>query len=331
MATYSIQALKMIGSLAKLCYTQFHLPQTTRTNIIVLGIQKAPCPYRRSRAGTNLFKAIHRRITQHNDDLTDRPPRPIQYSLLRSLGKEVLNKNRLVNLSLINAHLITSKVDQFQQELIKLNVDMCGIIETWLKQDDIDTNVKEIPPPGYKILSTPRKTNQTGCRITLVYRDNYNIKLLDHQKDMDTMVFQGYHMRFNDTTLNLYVIYQIPSTSILQFCNKLSILFESDLSNSSDKTLYIGDFNIHVNERDSMDNINFQDTIDGFNYHNLVTFPTHIRHHLDLVLDSPPNPLVTSVTPGMHLSDHCFIHCKLNIAQERNSSRHHYIQKDQGQ
>ena len=49
------------------------------------------------------------------------------------------------------------------------------------------------------------------------------------------------------------------------------------LSNSSDKTLYIGDFNIHVDERDSIDNINFQDTIDGYNYHNLVTFPTHIR------------------------------------------------------
>ena len=67
-----------------------------------------------------------------------------------------------------------------------------------------------------------------------------------------------------------------------------------------------------------MDNINFQDTIDGFNYHNLVTFPTHIRqHHLDLVLDSPLNPLVTNVTPGMHLSDHCFIHCKLNIAKKQ--------------
>ena len=248
----------------------------------------------------------------------DRPPRPIQHSLLRSLGKEVLNKNRLVNLSLINAHLITSKVDQFQQELIELNVDMCGITETWLKHDDIDANVKEIPPPGYKILSTPRKTNQTGGRIALVYRDNYNIKLLDCPKDMDTMEFQGYHMRFNDTTLNLYVIYRIPSTSILQFCNELSLLFESNLSNSSDKTLYIGDFNIHVDERDSMDNINFQDTIDGFNYHNLVTFPTHIRqHHLNLVLDSPLNPLVTSVTLGMHLSDHCFIHCKLNIAKKQ--------------
>ena len=63
----------------------------------------------------------------------DQPPRPIQHSLLRSLGKEVLNRNRLVNLSLINAHSLTSKVDQFQQELIELNVDMCGITETWFK------------------------------------------------------------------------------------------------------------------------------------------------------------------------------------------------------
>ena len=125
-------------------------------------------------------------------------------------------------------------------------------------------------------------------------------------------------MRFNDTTLNLYVIYQILSTSILQFCNELSILFKSDLSNSSDKTLYIGDFNTHVDERDSMDNSNFQDTIDGFNYHNLVTFPTHVRqHHLNLVLDSPLNPLVTNVTLGMYLSDHCLVHCKLNIAKKQ--------------
>ena len=318
MATYSIQALRMIGSLAKSCYTHFHLPQKTRTNIIALGIRKAPCPYRRSRAGTNLFKAIHRRITQCSNDLTDQPPRSIQYSLLRSLRKEVVNKKRLVNLSLINAHSITSKVNQFQQELIDFNVDICGITETWLKHNGIDANVKEIPPSGYKILSTPRKTNQTGGRIALVYRENYNIKLLDHPKEMDTMEFQGYHMRFNNTTLNLYVIYRIPSTSILQFCNELSTLFESDLSNPSDKTLYIGDFNIHVDKRDSMDNINFQDTIDGFNYHNLVTFPTHVRqHHLDQVLDSPLNPLVTSVTPGMYLSDPCFVHCKLNIVKKQ--------------
>ena len=66
--------------------------------------------------------------------------------------------------------MITSKVNQFQQELIELNVDMCGITETWLKHDDIDANVKEIPPPGYKILSTPRKTNQNGGRIALVSR-----------------------------------------------------------------------------------------------------------------------------------------------------------------
>ena len=123
MATYSIQALRVIGSLAKSCYTLFHLPQKTRTNIIALQIRKAPCPYRRSRAGTNLFKAIHRRITQCSNDLTDQPPRPIQYSLLRSLRKEVVNKKRLVNLSLINARSITPKVNQFQQELIDFNVD----------------------------------------------------------------------------------------------------------------------------------------------------------------------------------------------------------------
>ena len=62
---YNLQMLKMIGTLAKNnnFFTQFHLPQYTRTKIISLGIRRAPRLYRRSRAGTKLFQSIHQRIT----------------------------------------------------------------------------------------------------------------------------------------------------------------------------------------------------------------------------------------------------------------------------
>ena len=123
-------------------------------------------------------------------------------------------------------------------------------------------------------------------------------------------------MRFDNVSINLYIIYQLPSSSVIQFCNELSLILESDLDLATDKTLFIGDFNIHTDYHQDTDTINFLDTINGFNLQNLITFPTHVKqHHLDLILDDPNNLLVHNVEPGMFLSDHCFIHCQLTSAK----------------
>ena len=44
----------------------------------------------------------------------------------------------------------------YQIEVLDKDIDACVITETWIKQDDIDTITSDIPPIGYKILSTPR-------------------------------------------------------------------------------------------------------------------------------------------------------------------------------
>ena len=87
--TYNLQMLKTIGTFAKSnnYFTQFHLPQYTRTKIISLGIRRAPRPYRRSRAGTKLFQSIHRRIMDCTLTSTNQATRSIQLHLLRTLDK----------------------------------------------------------------------------------------------------------------------------------------------------------------------------------------------------------------------------------------------------
>ena len=198
-------------------------------------------------------------------------------------------------------------------------MDICRITETWIKQYDIEATTREIAPYGYKILSSPRSTGQQGGGIALVYCDHYNVKQLGKltNTDTDTMEYQGYQMRLDNVSINLYIIYQLPSSSVIQFCNELSLILESDLDLATDETLFIGDFNIHTDNHQDMDTINFLDTINGFTLQNLVTFLTHVKqHHLDLILDDPNNPLVHNVEPGMFLSDHCFIHCQLTIAKK---------------
>ena len=81
--------------------------------------------------------------------------------------------------------------------------------ETWIKQDDVDTLTKEVPPQGYQILSRSRSGGKTGGGVALVYRDHYSVKELDR-----LMEYQGYQLRFDHIILNLYVIYHLPSGSV---------------------------------------------------------------------------------------------------------------------
>ena len=115
-----------------------------------------------------------------------------------------------------------------------------AITETWIKQDDVDTVTKEVPPQGYKILSRSRSGGKTGDGVALVYRDHYFVKELD-QIEVTTMEYQGYQLRFDHIILNLYVIYHLPSGSVPQFCNEFASILESDVSEPADKALYHGD------------------------------------------------------------------------------------------
>ena len=189
--------------------------------------------------------------------------RSIQLHLLRTLDKHDCVKTKLVILSVIHARSITPKIHQFQQELLEHHTDICRITETWIKQDDIETATREIAPSGYKILSSPRSTGQQGGGIALVYHDHYNVKQLGKptNTDTNTMEYQGYHMRFDNISINLYIIYRLPSPSVIQFCNELSLILESDLDLATDKTVFVGDFNIHTDNHQDTDTINFLDTI----------------------------------------------------------------------
>ena len=87
-------------------------------------------------------------------------PRKQNLSLIREIPKS-LKKHRMVNISHVNAHSIINKVSQFQLEICDRNTDICAITETWIKQEDVDTVTKEVPPQGYKILSRPRSGGKT--------------------------------------------------------------------------------------------------------------------------------------------------------------------------
>ena len=50
-------------------------------------------------------------------------------------------------------------------------MSLCAITESWLPSDDEDLRYKEVPPPGYNILSEPHADGRCGGGLALVYKD----------------------------------------------------------------------------------------------------------------------------------------------------------------
>ena len=314
---YSSTFLRNIGQKVKSItnYSKFTIPYLMRSWIINLGIRKQPRPYRRSKGGMNLFHKIHTRILdRHYSSLTTHNSRCPNPSILKHIPK-TMDKHRLLNLSHVNAHSIPNKINQFQVEVCDNKVDICAIMATWIKKDDIEAITKEVPPLGYKIFSKPRTTGKNGGGLALVYKDYLTAnELITENHTFNTMEIQGYHIRLDHISINLCVTYRIPSTSIISFCDELSQVLEEDIAKSADKTLLVGDFNIHVDDSSDSDTITFMDLLDSYNMLNKVTFPSHVKHHsLDLVIEDRDNTVVTNVKEGLFLSDHCFVHSTLDI------------------
>ena len=77
----------------------------------------------------------------------------------RSLGTQILNliqiklKNTTLTrpnltISHVNAHSVNNKVGTLQSIITERNLDICTVTETWLKPEDNDLTIKQIPSDG---------------------------------------------------------------------------------------------------------------------------------------------------------------------------------------
>ena len=71
-------------------------------------------------------------------------------------------------------------------------------------------------------------------------------------------------------------------------------------------------FNIHINNSQSPDTINFNDFLDSFGPTNKVTFPTHcLQNTLDLIIVEEESIKVQHLRQGSLFSDHHMVHFNL--------------------
>ena len=233
----------------------------------------------------------------------------------------------------MNARSIYNKPQSFQNYVQDNNTMICAITETWLSNDENYLRYKEIPTPGYKILSKPVKSGKKGGGIAVVYKALLNMKecpTSSHTSEI--MEYMELTTNFKGIVCNIYIIYLIPNTSVNQFCSELSDLMENNVLGDHGHIIMLGDFNIHVDNPELPDTVIFNNFLESFELINFTTFPTHISKHTLYLVITSSHRLIKSIGQGHFLSDHCFVDVTLHVSRTippRIPTKFHKLQKYQ--
>ena len=211
-----------------------------------------------------------------------------------------------IRCGLVNCRSIVNKTQDIQNKIGNCKLDICALTETWIKPEDNITHIP-ITPPGYKAISVPR-TNKTGGGIAIIHCNDFTV---NHHKtyDFTSMECSSFTIKqsADSKPINMFLVYRPLDTSVINFLEDLAIVLEDNIIHTGEIIL-LGDYNIKVNDDQSMDSINLSDFLDSFGLHNSITFPTHrLQNTLDLVITCQDRTLIRNCKQDTLFSDHYLV------------------------
>ena len=124
-------------------------------------------------------------------------------------------------------------------------------------------------------------------------------------------------LQVKQKSYELFIVYRALNTSVLAFIGDLTDLLEQQVASLTSELVFLGDLNIHIDDPQDGNSINFNNFMDCFILENRVTFKTHWKGHtLDLIITDCSTATIHNIHRGYQLSDHCFIHCTIDTRKE---------------
>ena len=154
---------------------------------------------------------------------------------------------------LINPRSCNNKTALMKQFINDLDLDICAITETWLKEDD-EIGKTALKPEGYEILSSPHPI-RLGGGIAVIYKGDLKVtKSQEHH--FGTCGCTDYKISFDHSSYSLGLFYRSDDNPFLAFVNDMVEYMENNITDKSE-FLLLGDFNIHVNKLHDEEAITF--------------------------------------------------------------------------
>ena len=187
---------------------------------------------------------------------------------------------------------------------------MC-LTETWLSDKD-NAVIAELVPETHSFHHFPREGRGGGVGI-MVAQFVKNIKSV--RRSYQYFECLEVSLNFRNKEVILYVIYRPPAGLVSRFVSEFeSFLMQSQLSKKT--VVYVGDFNIWIDDLRSSDTKQFTDILSNFYLKNFVNMSTfNSGHILDLVITTTGTSLIDGigVESVCTISDHKLVSFVLNI------------------
>ena len=278
-----------------------------------------------NRAGNNLHYHITSLICrQHCGSNHRRAATPVNWNNLISV--KTIHNSLLPTLAyradlhsaLINCRPVVNKTQEIQLELVNNSLDLCILTKTCNKEWNTITPTR-LYPNSYKSLSISRQDG-VGSGIAIVYKSDLNISIASSQpfKTMESLCFS---ISTGNRLINLITIYRPPDSNVLEFCNELAKLLETNI-NLSGELILLGDFNIAVNKPLDAGPASFLDVLHGFNLINRVDKPTHrLCNTLYLIIHDADSSIIPKIKVDRLFSDHNIILFDISLPHTITTSK----------
>ena len=187
-------------------------------------------------------------------------------------------------------------------------------MESWLSNNDHVTS--NVPTDGFDIISTPRNNSSRGGGICLLYKTS-RIKILNTKScNWTSCEMTDFHLITGNREIILCRVYHPPQLSVMEFLQDFTSYWKNTITSTCEH-IFIGDFNIRVDNDEDSNIILFKDCLESLNLTCKVDFSTHeLGHTLDLVILVNASSLISTVNQGSFISDYCLIYMELMVNRE---------------
>ena len=229
--------------------------------------------------------------------------------------------NQAINVSFLNVRAVRSKCSDLRDFIIDNNLHVFCMVETWLTPGDTSV-VASFLPDTHVFHHFPRSGSRGGGVGVILSKNFQNVKAFNRINNRFECI--EVHATHLCTKFVFVVVYRPPAGSVQDFISE----FEKqvlELEKSEKNIIYLGDFNIHMDDVNNNDTKRMLTFLKAFSLKNHTPSPTHkMGHMLDLVFCHCSFLLIKNFTvdPVTFISDHypIFFSIDIDIKQKVNKT-----------
>ncbi len=323
---YATELLYQIRSLVR--GVTPHFTADTFSNIKRCGLNTIPPTIGGKRAGCRKQRVIETLTTQRPESPCH--GRGVCRNNLRSLPRETVFSRAPSRWELLNARSARKRKDTIREHLIDHNTDVMFLTETWLQEEETPT-IKELTPLGYKCVGAARpkakrkanKQNLTkGGGLAIIYKGDFKVRKCRVSVHYQSFEYLDAKVTTPYRAIRTVVLYRPPSSATSGFLKDFSSLL-ADLGDVVGPLMIVGDFNVHIDDRNSPVTNSFVQLLDEHGLTQHVSTPTHKNGHiLDLFITKNHMDTAPEISETDHLiADHSSVVATVHVGPPPRKTR----------